>query len=417
MLLSTLLSLALLAGAPAEPLPLSPIVCTPTTLFIPGQPATASLNTMEDAILRAEPGQTIIIERGDYPPLTLGFKKQRRTSGGKIGGQAGLPVVVECRGLVRIRGEQGDAIAITQDVPTGHIVFRGLEIHPGTRAGIMFYRQTPNRRHKGFHFEDCSIIGQYDHVTDSGHRAKWGVWGHQLDDFRFEGMSAPAVIQDIALEHGFYLQNPLGPIVIDNVHGRRLGRTFCQFTARAKDGPIGVGDITVSNCLVEDIGLSRRDGFKGGSAFTISGRLVGTLMFENNEFLCGFNPTLRSLKRRGTPFGTGAFVAWLEPSAQNTPNKLLVLRNNSFRFAEGCGDRPVVSIGGCRDVRIVGNNRFESGGINPAVAFDPVDELGRLVSDSNTSVFMAPQTKLKGHVTVRGNTANDRVWRVLHGHQ
>lgn len=414
MLTALCLLLPLLSGTPNSET-LAPIVVTPTTLHVPGEAVVAGVNTMEDAILRADPGQTVIIERGDYPPLSLGFGKQRRKSGGKIGGQAGLPVVVEARGVVRIRGGKGDAIAISQEVPTQHLVFRGIEIHPGTRAGIMLFKQNPSRRHKGIHFEDCEILGQYDHLSDSGQRSKWGVWGHQLDDFRFVGMTAPARIQDIALEHAFYLQNPLGPILLENVHGRRLGRTFCQFTARGKDGPIGIGEVTVRNCLVEDTGISRRDGFKGGSAFTLSGRLTGTVLFEDNEFSCGFDPVLRGLKRRGQPYGTGAFMAWLEPSAQNMPTKLLVLRNNTFRFAESCGDRPVVSIGGCRDVRIVGENRFESGGINDAVAFDPVDEMGRLVSDSNISVFMAPQTRLKGRVTVRGNTANDRVWQVLHG--
>ncbi|MEX1024693.1 MAG: hypothetical protein WD226_06400 [Planctomycetota bacterium] len=415
MVLVTLIP-ALLVLVAGQPPALAPIVCTPSSVSLPGTPARASASPIEDAIVAAKPGQSILLDAGDYSALELGFQRQARLAGGSIGGQAGLPVIVEGRGQVRIRGQRGDAIAIHQDVRTAHILFRGLEIHPGTRAGVMFFRQPASRRHVGFHFEDCHILGQYSHLDDAGQRSKWGVWGHQLDDFRFIGMQMPARIQDIALEHAFYLQNPVGEMRIENVHGRRLGRTFLQVTARKRDGPLGVGDVIVRNCRVEDVGIARRDGFKGGSAFTITGRLTGTVFFEQNVFRAGFDPALRKLKRPGQPYGTGAFVAWMEPEAEGVQTKLLVLRDNDFRFAEHCGDRPVVSIGGCRDVRIVGTNHFASGGAQPALSLDPVDELGQLAARANGTVFVAPLTTIEGPISLRGQTPSEAQLRQLHGH-
>ena len=51
----------------------------------------------------------------------------------------------------------------------------------------MFYRQS-HGVHRGYAFEDCHIIGGYDHVERRGAPSKWGIYAHSLADFRFEGL-------------------------------------------------------------------------------------------------------------------------------------------------------------------------------------------------------------------------------------
>jgi hypothetical protein len=253
--------------------------------------------------------------------------------------------------------------------------------------------------HRGYTFEDCHILGAYDTETGQGKRAKWAVWGQGLADFRFAGVGAPARIENISEEHAFYLQNVQGAITIENVHARDLGRTFCQFTARG-DGPPGRGDVVVRDCVVEDACIAQGDGFKGGAAFTVCGRMEGTFLFERNVYKAGFRKERLRFTTRGVPYGTGAFTAWEEGRAG--PNALLVLRDNDFSFASGCGDRPVVAIGGCTRVLITGANHFQSGGPQPALALDPIDARGETTSSPNGSVYLAPATKLEGRLLVRG---------------
>ena len=260
-------------------------------------------------------------------------------------------------------------ISINQEIRNGHFVFRNLEIEPGERAGIFFFILRKNQVHEGFHFEDVDIIGSWDHLTRRGKKSKWGVWGHSLRDFQYRGVTRKPIIEKIRLEHAFYLQNLKGDVLIERVRGRRLGRTFCQFTAREKDGAPGVGSITVRECEVEDTGLSEWDGHKGGSTFTIAGRITGPVLFEGNTYRAGFHPELRRLTRKNAPYSSGALVLW--DGGEKVPNGRVTLRDNDFEFAPGCGDRPVVSVGGCREVLIVGKNRFVSGGPYPALSIDP----------------------------------------------
>jgi hypothetical protein len=111
------------------------------------------------------------------------------------------------------------------------------------------------------------------------------------------------------------------------------------------------------------------------------------------------------------PYGSGAFVAWDNGSA---PNGTLILRDNDFALAPGCGDRPVVSIGGCREVQIVGANKFVSGGDKPALELDPVDDKGPSNS-LNGKVLVAKTTVLKGSVRIAGKLADEAALAALAG--
>jgi hypothetical protein len=89
------------------------------------------------------------------------------------------------------------------------------------------------------------------------------------------------------------------------------------------------------------------------------------------------------------------------------PTATLVLRDNDFSFAPGCGDRPVVSIGGCTQVLIVGENHFVSGGKQQALTLDPVDRQGNPTSSVCGSIYLAPATKIEGALTWLGKTPTE----------
>jgi hypothetical protein len=402
MLLSPALALLLAAASGAEPAALAPapppaIVCTPHAVRIGGRTEPAE-HPIAVALSRSRPGDVIQIQAGDYQPFTIGFDKQSPWNARTKGGLPGQPVTVRGVGKVRILAGSGDTIAFSQDVPNRHIVFENLTIIPSERAGLMFYKARSNQVYEGFKFYDCDILGNWNHGLDRGQSSKWGVWGHSLKDFAFVGRSRPAVIRDIRHEHAFYLQNPRGDLLIQNVQATQLGRTFCQFTARPGDGPPGVGTITVKDCVVEEVGLARGDNYKGGYAFTLAGRLTGTAIFENNVYRQGFRPELRRLTAPNVPYGTGALVAW---DGGGEPNGTLVLRNNRFELAPGCGDRPPVSIGGCREVRLEGANKIVSGASKVALELDPM-EGGKPRNTPIGKLTVDPKTEIEGTLEHRG---------------
>jgi len=398
----------LVAPRPAVPAA-GAIFCTPTTVAFQGQKNQPQKvkNPIAEALTKARPGETIWLDPGVYPAFTIGLKSNSPANAPTRGGTREQPIVIEGKAPgVRIVGAEGDTIGIDQAIPNGWITFRNLVIVPGKRSGVLFYqRGGDGKLHEGFAFEDVHILGDFDFDKNQGKRTKWGVWGQALSDFRFVGVNAPARIENISEEHAFYLQNCQGPVLIQNVRAKDLGRTFCQFTNRPGDGPAGKGDVIVRDCVVEDACIAQGDGFKGGSAFTICGRHEGTFLFERNVYRAGFRKERLHFTREGVPYGTGAFMAWEADRAG--PNGTLLLRDNEFRFAPGTGDRALVSIGGCRRVLVLGTNQFLSGGEQPALALDPLNAQGRPVSTPNVTTFVAPATKLHGPLELRGRKPSE----------
>lgn len=391
-------------GSPQQaPQKVTSIRCTPSTISTGvGAPQPAK-NPIAQALQRCAPGGLIELAPGDYPSFGVGFAKNAEWNANTSGGTRTMPIVVRALGEVRVLpGSGGDTIAITQQVRCGFITFEGLTIVCGYRAGVMFYKCGENELHEGFRFLDCNLEGGFDHLTGQGANSKWGMWGHSLKDFEFRGVRRRSYVRNTRHEHGFYLQNARGDITIENVDASRLGRTFVQFVARADWGPPGVGTILVRNCTVEDVGIARGDDYKGGSAFTLGGRHSGVAIFENNRFRAGFDQRLKSLTREGVPYGSGAFVAW---DARGERNGTLILDGNDFEFAAGCGDRAVVSISGCKDVRIRGKNRFVSGGKTVALELDPPPGNGS-ASNPNLAVELSPDTLCKGGVRIAGTMAD-----------
>jgi hypothetical protein len=397
----SLLLTALVGGVPgasdvAAPVAPPVILCTPGTVLLDGVQKQEP-NPIAAALRSAKPGSRIELEPGDYPGFGIGFKKQAPWNAQISGGTKAAPIVVHGKGLVRIVGK-GDTISVSQDVKNGFITFENLVIVPGYRAGVIFAQGRGDWVHEGYRFYDCDILGEWNHLTDSGNSSKWGLWGQSLKDFEFKGVTRPARVRDIRREHGFYILNPRGDVTIENVEAARLGRTFCQFTARARNGAPGVGTLTVRNCRVEDCCLAAGDNFKGGSAFTVAGRLTGTIVFERNTYRAGFVPELARLTKPGAPYGTGAFVAWDGGEAE--PNGTLILADNRFEFAPGCGDRALVALGGCRVVELRGANRFVAGAA-PALEVEPVTPL-RPEPSPVDALQIDAATQIQGAIRLRG---------------
>jgi len=378
------------------------LVLDPEGVTLPGGRRIATAHPIARALEWAAPGAQLTLQAGEYGSVGIGHASTRAWNSRAAGGTALKPVRVVGRGRARIvAGDQPDALTIHQQVPCAHVHFEDLEIHAGYRAGVLFSDLGAEDAHTGFHFYDCTIDGDYDHVAAEGTPSKWGVLGHALDDFVFAGRSGRAKVHHTCHEHAFYLQNPRGDITIEKVDGFELGRTFVQIVARERSGPIGRGIVRIVDNHVRDAGIAKRDGYKGGSAFTFAGRLTGcTILLEGNRYRAGFRPELLRLRNKNNPYGTGALVAWDEGAG--ALNGTLVLRDNDFEMAPGTGDRPLVSIGATRRVVIEANNRFVSGGTWAALYLDPVERDGSLKGPANELVHLERGVAIDGDLLIRG---------------
>lgn len=404
-LVAALSGAALARPAPQQPgpKPTTVAICTPTTVDL-GQGPQKVQNPIAHALENVGPGSVVRLTAGRYPPFAIGFRKASPWNARTSGGSRGSPILVQGEGEVRIVSKnQGDTIAIGPEIPSGHIVFRDLIIEPGYRAGVIFFQAPRDFVYAGYQFLDCHILGTWDHAAQSGGKSKWGLWGQNLADFVFMGTRGPARVEKIRQEHGFYLQNSQGDVTIQNVHGRELGRTFCQFTARGSDGKPGQGTITVRDCVIEDVAIAQGDDYKGGSAITLAGRHQGTVVIERVRYRAGFDPRLARLTRQGVPYGTGALVAW---DSGGGPTRELVLRDNDFEIAPGCGDRPLVSIGGVGTVRLLGTNRLVSGA-SETLVIDPLGGDGEPRSSRVGTVEIDPASTIRGGVYRAGKKLDE----------
>ncbi len=408
LLIHAVIALALLApqkrDRPKHPKPppepkVMLVVCTPTTIACAGGAPQDVVNPIAAALTRAAPGARIELGAGDYPSIGIGYDKDAVWNARTSGGTHAAPITVVGKGKARIFGES-DAITVSQQIKNGFITFQNIEITPGSRSGVLF-SQGEGWVHEGYRFLDCNIIGQWDHLTDTGaHSSKWGVYGRGLKDFEFRGVEQRARICDLRREHGFYLQNLRGDVLIENVDVARVGRTFIQVTAREKEGPPGEGTLTIRNCSAEDCCIAAGDNNKGGSAFTFAGRHNGTIRLQHNRLRAGFVEALRKLTRPESPYGTGALVAW--DGGEETPTARLILEDNDFELAAGCGDRNLVAIGACATVEIRGANRFVAGANPAALELEPTRQT-RPEGSPVGALSIDPATVIKGPIRWRGN--------------
>lgn len=382
--------------------------CTPDSVTIDGR-RQASKHPIATALQAAGPGSVIALDPGRYGAFGIGFGHNKPWNARTSGGNPSQPILIHAPfGGVTIaaNASQGDTIAIKGDTNPGHITFQNLTIVPGYRAGVIFYKGKWGQTYEGFRFLDCDILGTWDHLANKGGKSTWGIWALGLSDFEFRGVQRRVRVENLRKEHGFYLQNPQGDVLIEDVDARHLGRTFCQFTARKSDGPPGRGTITIRNCTITDVGIARTDAFKGGTALTFAGPLTGTIRLENNVVRAGFDERVQRLTKPDVPYGTSALVVWDYHGGRSGH---LILDGNKFEFAPGCGDRPLVSIGACERVEILGTNVFHSGGNQAALVLDPLDPrgTGKLQNSPNGDVHVASGLALNGGIQLRGDMVDE----------
>jgi len=382
--------------------------CTPDSVTIDGK-TRPSKHPIATALEQAGPGSSIALDPGRYPAFGIGFGKAAAWNARTSGGTPTQPILIHAPfgGVTIASKSRGDTISIKADTNPGHITFQNLTIEPGYRAGVIFYKGKWGVTYEGFRFLDCDILGTWDHLADRGGKSTWGLWAVGLSDFEFRGVQRRVRVENIRKEHGFYIQNPQGDVLIEDVDARLLGRTFCQFRAPKANGPPGKGTITIRNCKIEDVGIAKTDGYKGGTALTFAGPLTGTIRLEDNTVRAGFDPRLHKLTRPGAPYGTSALVVWDYRAGRNGH---LILDGNTFQFAPGCGDRPLVSIGACERVEILGSNVFESGSEHPTLLLDPPAPNGQgLRNTPNGDVYVAADATIEGEIRIRDETVDGAV--------
>ena len=384
------------------------IQVSPTWLRLPTGERFDSPNAIPRALEFAAPGAVVELLPGTYPPFKIGFGNHDPENSRTVGGQPGLPIVIRGRQGVRVEHrDRADTLGISHTVPVAHIHFENIEFVPGYRSAIMFYDLEDTQAHVGFHFYDCRIVGRWDHPTKTGETSKWGVLGHDLSDFVFAGRNGRAVVRDIRLEHGFYLQSPRGNITLENIDASRLGRCFVQITARERSGPPGRGLVTIRNNHVNDTGISDWDNFKGGSAFTIAGGLeYCTILVEGNRYRAGFDPKLVHLTGEGAAYGTGALVAW--DGGEARPNGNLLLRGNDFEIEKSAGDRPLVKIGACERVSVEADNRFVTGAWPTALEIQAVYDEQRSGPRQIGQLFLDAALEIQGQIRVDTELLTDK---------
>lgn len=411
-LVAALLALAVLclAEAPARSTvaPAPWIRVTTTGYTVDGGDFVATEQPLAEALRHAQPGSTVEVEPGEYPVLRLGFGRGKDNA--DCSGTASAPIRIKAAypgpNKPRINAiGKSDALMIDQKQPVQHITFEGFRFDPGYRSAIIFYKQGEAKVHRGFRFLDCDIIGSWDHVAAKGEQSKWGVWASRLADFEWRGVMAPSIIRDIKNEHAFYIQNNAGDVRIENVEASRLGRTFVQFTSRAVDGPQGVGQVVVRDCKVTDPCIAAGDAYKGGSAFTVVGNMPKVdFLFEGNTYRAGFDPRVRKLTRKGVAYGTGAFVSWSSKEKERAGT--IVLKDNDFKMAAGCGDRPLVALSAAQKVVLEGQNQFVAGKFGVALSIDPPTGSGVPSPLPVKQVKLDPRTQIEGRVEFKGRPAS-----------
>jgi len=186
-------------------------------------------------------------------------------------------------------------------------------------------RTAMNEVHGHITISNCKFVGTGTNWLNRG--MKWGIRGHgparwTITNCQFEACQ----------EHSIYIDNPQGNLLIDKCKGIGNGRTFMQITNRPTSGPSQFGNITISNCVCNDV----NDEGGGGSDYTFVG-CTGHLEIKDCS---SFNTK------------NGAMVLWTD----TTNGTYVVGRNFSFntvkierfRAESSRATRPMMAISGVR---------------------------------------------------------------------
>lgn len=186
-------------------------------------------------------------------------------------------------------------------------------------------RTAMNEVHGHITINKCNFVGTGTNWLGKG--MKWGVRGHgpakwTITDCNF----------DPCQEHSIYIDNPQGDLLIDKCSGIRNGRTFMQITNRPTSGPSQFGNISVKNCVANEMS----DYGGGGSDYTFVG-CTGKLEVKD----CSSFNTKNGAMVLWTDVTNGTYVVGRNYSF----NEVLIER---FRAESSTATRPMISLSGIR---------------------------------------------------------------------
>lgn len=303
-------------------------ICTPTTVtrVATGEQWTKD-KSVEFAYGQSVPGDVILLEAGDYKKFEINKAWQD--------GQALTWIKARTPGTARILRHSVGGSATLDLKKAGYVVFQGLDIKPSDQAAVLCAQ---NLTIPQITFVNCTVSGDWDWISRTGARAKWGVLGWQLSGFTWLG----GRIENLSDEHAFYLHNCEGDVTIADVRVSRLGRTLVQIVARSTEskGNEGRGRITVRNVEASDCCLEGNA--SGGSALTFAGRHRDPILVTDTVIRAGFDAALNDAFGKVT--ATGAFVSHFGGGSDQVPNGPITLHRCVLEIAPGGGDRTHLSV-------------------------------------------------------------------------
>jgi hypothetical protein len=217
----------------------------------------------------------------------------------------------------------------------------------------------------GLVFADVEMDGRYQWLERGESTGKWGMHTRNLGKFEL----LRSHIHNTHWEHGIYVHAPRGEFIAmaNTIHD--VGRTAFQFTARkdpyleGEEHPPNNHPIRVYNNYLADTSLA--DGCAGGSTISLFGRNQQAYIKNNliemgyDSFTPGLLDEMNSFCQY-TPF-TGAITsASFETDGYENSTGPFLIEHNTFRYAQGTGDRAVVTLAAV-DEAIFRNNHVTTG--------------------------------------------------------
>jgi hypothetical protein len=241
-----------------------------------------------------------LVVHGSWP----GFKINKPVPGGRI-------IAADRLGST-ITGGSGYTLYLESD-GIGEITLCGFRIAPSSTAGVVTLDQNGPFL---LNFEDCVLDGAYNHATNSGFDAKWGMIMH-----RWSGYMARTQIMNIKQEHCLYAHTLTGDTLIYDCHMRRTGRTNIQVCGRYHESGYGDAELSIQDCLFEDSGLHN-----GGSTLTLGGtrrvelKGVTATLGADAAFTDGWLQTHATQYTKA--MGQGSLVNWSDKGRQDNVQEL-----------------------------------------------------------------------------------------------
>lgn len=256
---------------------------TPNSYSINGGTPVISKTPIETCWNIAEPGDYVYLQAGIYKRITLKPSKRPKLSAPvTIIGQDDLSSVIARDEIV------GSTDAIILKSGLRDLILQNLYVEIDDRAGIK--TEGPNGATNVF-IKDCIFSGKGSAYNFNWKdTSKWGGHHYYTKSWKESGVT----YKSCYLEHGIYLHGIQGNHIFDNMQFIHCGRSAIQVVNRQSENgtpqPIGIGNIVVSNCYVEDCGIN-----DGASALTFRGGMPSSnITIDDVIIRYGCNPALDS---------------------------------------------------------------------------------------------------------------------------